>query len=73
MSQLITDWQIRESLGGHVGKRSYLCTWSNGVCQRFSADTSREARSIATEWAVRFEMSPARNANPVFVTWEKEV
>jgi hypothetical protein len=72
LTTTITDWQIKESLGGHVGKRSYLCTWANGVCQRFSADTARDARRIAIEWAVRFEMSPARNADPLFITWDRE-
>jgi hypothetical protein len=69
----ITDNQIINSINGHDGKRTYLCTWSNGVQKRFAANTGTDARKIATEWAVRFELSPARNANPMLIAWDREI
>lgn len=70
---LITDSDIVAAINGRPDKRSYLCTWKNGVQKHIWADTVNEARRIAVEWAVRFELSPPQHANPMFITWDKEV
>jgi len=68
---LITDTQISNALNGR-GKRSYMCTWANGVQKRIWADTKEQAKAIAREWAIRFEYSPPRNATPIMMWWDKE-
>lgn len=68
----ITDADIIAATNGRMTKRAYLCTWQNGVQKHIWADTVKEARRIAIEWAVRFEFSPVKYADPMFITWDKE-